>query len=63
MIVLMMFVSGCAAGTKFSCPKTGSALANELDRVCPVITDINGNKASECPALDAHFAACKKLED
>lgn len=62
MTALLLLGSGCA-NVKYVCPDLSPNIANELDRVCPVKTDKNGNEVSDCPALDSHFAACKKIEE
>jgi phage/plasmid-associated DNA primase len=43
-------------------PKAGPDVANELDRVCPIIKNSDGTEASSCPAIDEWLSRLVKLK-
>lgn len=51
-----------AASTMPPWPLAGAAVANELDRVCPITIRADGTKVSNCPAIDEWLGRLGKFK-
>ena len=75
---LLMFAAGCVTGPSSeeiaraaapkpamipAWPKAGAAVADELDKYCPVMTDEFGRMRPTCPALDLWLGRVTKFKD